>query len=233
MNLPVPRFSERTLFLALVGFLCFFGFFLPMVPGCIAKKVGMSRVFLDSGEAVAVTYLQVEPNTVVRVKTAEKDGYNAIVLGVDPREWKTRKGKTLVRYGHQKEWKIDSIDGVEAGKPISLDAFAADVEVAIAGVSKGKGFQGVMRRHHFHGGPRSHGSHFKREPGSVGMRAQPGRIFKGHRMAGRMGGDHVTLHNRPIVVADATQGLIAVRGPVPGPTGTRVELTIEPSFSAQ
>lgn len=199
-----------------------------MVPGCIARKVGMSRVFLDNGEAVAVTYLQVEPNTVVRMKSEGKDGYNAVVLGVSPKEWKTRKGRTLTRYAHQKEWKVDSLDGVEAGKPIPLDGFAAAAMVTITGISKGKGFQGVVRRHHFAGGPRSHGSHFKREPGSVGMRAHPGRIFKGHRMAGHMGHAQITIRNRPIIVADHEQGLLAIKGPVPGPTGTRVYVTLEP-----
>lgn len=228
MNLPACQ-GYLFGFLGLIGF---FGLLLLMSPGCIAKKVGMSRVFLDNGEAVAVTYLKVEPNTVVRTKTEGKDGYNAVVLGVEPKEWKTRKGKALTRYAHQKEWKVESMDGLEPGKAITLDAFTADAKVTITGISKGKGFQGVVRRHNFRGGPFSHGSHFKREPGSVGMRAQPGRIFKGHRMAGHMGHDQITLHNRPIVMADAAQGLIAVKGPVPGPTGTRVYVTIESSSAA-
>jgi large subunit ribosomal protein L3 len=101
--------------------------------------------------------------------------------------------------------------------------------VTVQGVTKGKGFQGVVRRHGFHGGPFSHGSHFKREPGSVGMRTDPGRIFKGTRMAGRMGGDHMTFKNRAIVAADAAKGVLAVKGPVPGPNGATVLLTLEPA----
>lgn len=199
----------------------------PPVSGLIARKVGMSRVFLETGEAVPVTYLQIEPNVVVRTKTKEKDGYDAVVLGVRPKNWKSRKGKEHVRYAVQKEWKVASLDGLEPGKQLTADALPAESLVAITGVSKGKGFQGVMRRHHFAGGPATHGSHFKREPGSVGMRQQPGRIFKGHRMAGHMGHDRVTVHRRPVVVSDAEKGVIAVKGPVPGPNGSTVFLTPE------
>lgn len=195
--------------------------------GLIAKKIGMSRLFLENGEMVPVTFLEVEPNVVVRVKNSEKDGYNAVVLGIRPKQWKTRKGKELTRYALQKEWAVESLDGMEPGKNITAEAIPADSKVAVTSVSKGKGFQGVMRRHNFHGGPGSHGSHFKREPGSVGMRGDPGRIFKGHKMAGRMGGDQVTIRNRPIVLCDAKKGMLAVKGPVPGANGSHVYLTLE------
>lgn len=198
-----------------------------MPVGLIARKVGMSRQFLPSGEAVAVTYLKVEPNVVVRTKTTEKDGYNAVVLGIGPKVWKTRKGKSLTRYSFQKEWEVDSLDGMEPGKHITAEAMPAESLVTIAGISKGKGFQGVVRRHHFAGGPSSHGSHMKREPGSVGMRADPGRIFKGHRMAGHMGLEHITIHHRPVMLSDAEKGLIAVKGPIPGPNGAAVYVTLE------
>lgn len=197
--------------------------------GVIAKKVGMSRAFLPTGEAVAVTYLQVEPNVVVRTKTKEKDGYDAVVLGIGAKQWKSRKGKDNMSYAMQKEFRVESLDGFEAGKQVTVEALPADSMVTIEGVSKGKGFQGVVRRHGFHGGPRTHGSHFKREPGSVGMRTDPGRIFKGHRMAGHMGLDKQTIKSRAIVVNDAQKNLIAVKGPVPGPAGTHVFLTLEAS----
>ena len=197
--------------------------------GLIAKKIGMSRAFLPTGEAVPVTYLQVEPNVIVRVKTKEKDGYNAIVLGVGAKPWKSRKGKDHVRYANQKEWKVESLDGVEPGKNVTVDIFTPESLVCIEGVSKGKGFQGVMRRWHFGGGPGSHGSHFKREPGSVGQRTQPGRILPGHHMAGHMGHDQVTIHRRPVVNVDSEKGIVAVKGPVPGPNGARVYITKEPS----
>lgn len=195
--------------------------------GVIAKKVGMSRAFLPTGEAVPVTYLEIEPNVVVRTKTKEKDGYDAVVLGIGAKEWKSRKGKKNMDYRLQKEFRVESLDGFEAGKTITADVLPADSMVTVEGTSKGKGFQGVVRRHGFHGGPRTHGSHFKREPGSVGMRADPGRIFKGHRMAGHMGMDNMTIKHRAVVVNDASKNLIAIKGPVPGPTGGHVFLTLE------
>jgi large subunit ribosomal protein L3 len=204
-------------------------FFMPS--GLIARKIGMSRVFLPTGEAVPVTYLEVRPNIVVRTKTQEKDGYNAVVLGVGAKKWKSRKGKENTRYAQMKEWKVDSLDGMDAGKELTVEDFPAETMVSITGVSKGKGFQGVVRRHHFAGGPRTHGSHFKREPGSVGMRQQPGRIFKDHRMAGHMGHDRVTLKNRSVVVTDTAKGVIAIKGPIPGPNGATVYLTKESSAS--
>lgn len=195
--------------------------------GVIAKKVGMSRAFLPSGEAVAVTYLEIEPNVVVRTKTTDKDGYNAVVLGIGAKEWKSRKGKENMHYRLQKEFRVESLDGYEVGKHVTAEALPTDSTVTIEGVSKGKGFQGVMRRHGFHGGPASHGSHFKREPGSVGMRTDPGRIFRGHKMAGHMGYDKQTIKNRAVVVNDTEKNIIAVKGPVPGPAGAHVFLTLE------
>lgn len=195
--------------------------------GLIAKKVGMSRVFLESGEMVPVTYLEVQPNVVVRTKNEEKDGYNAVVLGIAPKQWRTRKGKELTRYAVQKEWAVESLDGFETGKNLTAESIPQDSMVAVTSISKGKGFQGVVRRHGFHGGPGSHGSHFKREPGSIGMRGDPGRVFKGHKMAGRMGNEQVTIHNRPVVVCDAEKGLLAIKGPIPGAIGTHVYLTLE------
>lgn len=197
--------------------------------GLIARKVGMSRVFLPTGEAVPVTYVEVEPNVIVRVKTKEKDGYNAIVLGIGAKPWRSRKGKEHVRYAVQKEWQVDSLEGLEPGKKLTVETLPVESLVSIMGVSKGKGFQGVMKRHHFSGGPASHGSHFKREPGSVGMRAQPGRILKGHHMAGRMGGDQISIKNRSVVSADTAKGILAIKGPIPGPNGSAVYLTLEAS----
>lgn len=195
--------------------------------GRIATKVGMSRVFLPTGEAVAVTYLEIKPNVVVRTKTKDKDGYDAVVLGIKAKQWKTRKGKEHTRYGTQKEWKVESLDGFETGKELKVEDLDNESLLTITGTSKGKGFQGVVRRHGFAGGPRTHGSHFKREPGSVGMRQQPGRIFKGHRMAGHMGNETVTIQHRPVVAVDAVRGVIAVKGAIPGPNGSVVFITKE------
>jgi len=195
--------------------------------GLIAKKVGMSRIFAESGEAVSVTYLAIPDHTVVRTKTKEKDGYDAVILGVGPKLWKTRKGKEFTRYQKQKEWQIESLDGMEKGKIVSIDVLPEGALLTMSAVSKGKGFQGVMKRYHFAGGPASHGSHMKREPGSIGMRTQPGRIFRGHKMAGQMGKDQVTLRNRPLLIRNVEQKIIGVKGPVPGPNGSYVFLTPE------
>ncbi len=197
--------------------------------GLIAKKVGMSRIFLETGEAVAVTYLSVEPNTIVRMKTKDKDGYDAVILGIGAKPWKSRKGKENVRYARQKEWKVESLEGLETGKTVTSELLPAETLVTVTSTSKGKGFQGVVRRHHFAGGPASHGSHFKREPGSVGMRTSPGRILKGHRMAGHMGLETITLKHRPVVAMDLEKGIVAIKGPVPGPNGSIVYLTKEPA----
>ncbi len=197
--------------------------------GLIARKVGMSRIFLESGEEVPVTYLEVRPNIVVRMKTKEKDGYDAVVLGVGAKMWRSRKGKEHTRYSVQKEWKVESLEGLETGKQLSVDVLPAESMVTITGVSKGKGFQGVMRRWNFSGGPASHGSHFKREPGTIGMRAKPGRVLKGHHMAGRMGGDTITLKHRSVVMVDSAKGVLAIKGPIPGPAGSTVFLTKESS----
>jgi large subunit ribosomal protein L3 len=201
--------------------------------GLIARKVGMSRIFSATGESMPVTYLAIEPNTIVRTKNKEKDGYDAVVLGIGAKPWKSRKGKENVRYARQKEWKVDSLEGMEPGKKLTSELLPAESIVTVTSVSKGKGFQGVMRRHHFGGGPATHGSHFKREPGSIGMRTDPGRILKGHRMAGHMGNEQVTLQHRPVVASDSEKGIIAIKGPVPGPNGAIVFVTKESTPDAK
>jgi large subunit ribosomal protein L3 len=203
-----------------------------MLNGLIAKKIGMSRIFLENGEAVPVTYLQVEPNTVVRMKTEEKDGYNAVVLGIDEKKWKTRKGKEHTRYRVQKEWKVDSLEGLKSGEKVTAEAIPEKSIVTISGISKGKGFQGVVKRYGFAGGPKTHGSHFKRAPGSIGMCEFPGRVMKGKKMPGHMGKEQLTLKNRSVLVADIKKGVLAVKGPVPGANGTHVFLTMEPAPDA-
>lgn len=201
--------------------------------GVIARKVGMSRVFRETGEAVAVTYLEVSPNTVVRTKTKEKDGYDAVVLGIEPKNWKTGNGKALTRYKVQKEWQVDSLDGFAPGTQLTVELLPVDALVTVTAISKGKGFQGVMKRFHFGGGPASHGSHFKREPGSIGMRTDPGRIFRGRAMAGHMGLEQVTVKRRAVVVSDLKKNLVGISGPVPGPNGATVFLTLESAPDAK
>ena len=198
-----------------------------MCNGIIAKKIGMSRVFLENGDAVPVTYLEVQPNTVIRTKSEEKDGYNAVVLGVKPKKWRTRKGNEHTRYGDIKEWKVDSLEGLEAGKQLDCSKFIKEATVSVTGKSKGKGFQGVIKRHKFSEGPRTHGSHHHRRTGSIGMCEFPGRVMKGKKMPGRMGGDQVTIKKREIMDCDPEKGVIAVKGPIPGTNGGNVYITLE------
>jgi large subunit ribosomal protein L3 len=198
-----------------------------MALGIIARKIGMSRVFLPTGEAIAVTYLKAEDNEVVRTKNTEKDGYTAVVLGADQKTVKTRKGRELKKFANQKEFKVESTESLPAGTKVTVEQFPVQSLVTIVGVGKGKGFQGVMKRHHFAGGPASHGSHFKREPGSVGMRTWPGRIHAGKKMAGHMGLETVTLKGRAILTCDTKRKVLAVKGPVPGANGSLVYITLE------
>lgn len=200
-----------------------------MCNGRICTKLGMSRVFTENGDAVAVTYLKVEPNHVIRTKTKEKDGYNAVVLGINPKKWRTRKGNEHTKYSTIKEWEVESLDGLDAGKELTSEEFTADSQVQITGVSKGKGFQGVIKRHNFSRGPETHGSHHHRKPGSIGMCEFPGRVMKGKKMPGRMGNDQVTLKKREILNCDVEKGVIAVKGPVPGPNGSRLYVTLTPA----
>lgn len=202
---------------------------LSMVPGLIARKIGMSRVFLPTGEAVAVTYLKVDDNQIVRTKSMDKDGYNAVVVGIGKKVTKTRKGKELTKFTKEKEFRVETLDGISVGSIVGVSLLPVESMVTLIGVSKGKGFQGVVKRYHFAGGPASHGSHFKREPGSIGMRTWPGRVHKGKRMAGRMGNDQIKLKNRAILSCDEKEGVVAVKGPVPGPNGSYVVVSLEDS----
>lgn len=195
--------------------------------GLIATKIGMSRVFQNDGSAVPVTYLKVDPNTVVRHRSKEKDGYDALVLGIGGKTWKTRKGKEHIRYRVMKEFPVASLDGFDVGKTLTAEMIPAESTVQVTGVSKGKGFAGVIKRYHFSGGPWTHGSHQHREPGSVGARAKPGRVQQGKKLPGRMGADRVTTHGRAIVLSDPAANIIAVKGQVPGPKGATVILCIE------
>jgi large subunit ribosomal protein L3 len=195
--------------------------------GLIAKKIGMSRVFQKDGRAVPVTYLSVEPNTIVRTCEKERDGYDAVVLGVGAKKWKTRKGKEHTKYQTEKEFVVDSLDGFEVGKEVGIDTIPEESTVTVIGISKGKGFSGVIKRYNFSRGPETHGSHHHREPGSVGMCDAPGKVLKGKKMPGRMGSNQVTLKRCPVIISDPKENVICVQGPVPGANGSNVFLQIE------
>ncbi len=182
--------------------------------GILARKVGMTRIFLEDGSVAPVTVLSCPPSTVTFVKTVEKHGYNAVVLGFDPlkREKKTKKFKTL------KEFYVEP-GTYNVGDQVTVDAFKDVKEVTITSRSKGKGFQGVMKRHNFRSGPGGHGSHAHREGGSIGARSKPGRIHKGKKMAGHMGAEQVTRRGVALMEIVSDKHLLLVKGAVAGPNG--------------
>ena len=197
----------------------------------IGRKVGMTQLFADDGSLLPATVIEVEPNVVVGVRTRERDGYAAVVLGADPLRPKrvTRpyagqftNGVAPVR--HLVE--IRDFEGAPSvGDQFGVELFSGDTAVDVRGSSKGKGFQGVMKRHGFHGGRKSHGSKFHRAPGSIGQSASPSRVVKGKKMAGRMGGRSATVHNLRLFGVDAERRLLLVGGPCPGPRGGTLLVT--------
>jgi large subunit ribosomal protein L3 len=199
----------------------------------VGEKVGMTQVWGDDQRVIPVTVLRVEPVRVVQVKTNDRDGYTArqVTYGHNNANPLTKPeqghfaaanveaGRRLV------ELRLDSVDGFEVGQEIAADLLAAGEKVDVTAVSRGKGFAGGMKRHNFKGQGASHGNHkHHRAPGSIGACSFPGRVFKGKKMAGRMGTDRVTTLNLTLDSVDAEKGLILVKGAIPGPTGSVVLL---------
>jgi len=180
----------------------------------------MSQVIQDDGRVIPVTYVLCEPNVVVYIKTQEKDGYPAVVLGFDAYN-KPSKNKT---HKVVKEFRIEDPASYQKGKEVTLDILKEVEKVTITAVSKGKGYQGVIKRHNFARGPETHGSHHHREPGSVGMCAKPGRVLKGKKLPGQMGNTTVTLKNRKVVELFPEKNVVALKGPLPGPNSGYVYL---------
>jgi len=198
------------------------------VDGIIGRKVGMTQVFTDSGLAVPVTVVQAGPCVVVQRKSKQKDGYSAVQLGFV--EGTKVKRVTKAMKGHfdkaglppcrtLRELRIAEDVEANVGDKVSVEMFEPGDRVAVSGTSKGKGFQGVMKRHNFSGGRATHGSMFHRAPGSIGQSAFPSRVLKGMRSPGRMGGDRVTTRNLEVIRVDAENNLLVVRGAVPGGGG--------------
>ncbi|GAA3293893.1 50S ribosomal protein L3 [Dactylosporangium vinaceum] len=202
------------------------------VKGILGEKLGMTQVW-DNGKVVPVTVVQAGPCVVTQVRTPDNDGYSAVQLAwgqIDPRKVnKPRAGHfakaDVAPRRHVVELRTTDAGEYSLGQEISADAFAAGQRIDVTGRTKGKGYAGVMKRHGFHGLRASHGVERKhRSPGSIGACATPGRVFKGVRMAGRMGGARFTVQNLTVQAIDAEQGLILVRGAVPGPKGSLVLL---------
>ena len=203
-----------------------------MIQGIIGIKLGMTQVFSNDGKAEAVTAIGAGPCTVTQVKTIAKEGYNAAQLGFG--EAKRLKSplrghlKGLGQLKHLQEFRVGDTETVKVGDTVDVSLFKAGDLVDITGISKGKGFAGVVKRYHFAGGPKTHGqSDRHRAPGSIGAGTSPGRVLKGRRMAGHMGDSQVTVRHLEVFEADPTRNLLLVRGAVPG--GRNSLLTIKKS----
>ena len=189
--------------------------------GLIGRKVGMTQVFEADGTMVAVSVLAVGPNTVTRLRTVERDGYTAVQLGaeVSTKLNKPESGqlRDLPKVSQISEFRVDDLDAYSVGQTVSIDdLFSAGDLVDVTGVSKGKGFAGHIKRHHFKRGPKTHGSDHHRAPGSIGPGTTPGRVYKGMRMAGHMGDERVTVKKLRVVRTDLERNLILVNGSLPG-----------------
>lgn len=191
--------------------------------GLIGEKIGMTHQFNEQGNLIPVTVLKIEKNIVINKRIINKDGYNALIIGTgDIKEKKVTKPykgqfkNEVAPKKHLKEFKISDPEKYEIGQQIGLEIFNNNDYVDIIGISKGKGYQGVVKRHHFAGGPKTHGSKFHRHNGSTGQNTYPGRVFKGIKRAGRMGGDKRTVQNLKIFNIDNEDNLLIVKGAVPG-----------------
>jgi large subunit ribosomal protein L3 len=201
------------------------------VQGIIGRKVGMTQVYADDGRAFPVTVIEAGPCVVVQRKAKDKDGYSAVQLGLV--ESRKVKRVTKAMKGHfdkaglppcrvLREFRVADGAELKVGDKVSVAEFNAGDAISVTGVSRGLGFQGVVKRHHFRGGAATHGSMFHRAPGSIGASAFPSRTLKGMRAGGHMGSDRVTVKNLQVVRVDATNNLLIVRGSVPGAGGSIV-----------
>ena len=195
--------------------------------GILGKKVGMTQVFGERGEAIPVTVIEAGPCYVAQVKTVERDGYSAVQLGFEDAKPKSLTQPQLkhleksslppLRFLREFRLAAGEPADLEEGQKITAEVFAAGELVDVTGTSKGRGFAGVVKRHGFRGGPKTHGQSDRlRAPGSIGACTTPGRVFKGKRMPGRMGGERVTVQGLEVVLVDAERNLLAVKGAVPG-----------------
>ncbi len=194
---------------------------MPGIDGIIGKKLGMTQVFTDAGKCKAVTAIEALPCKIIQVKTEATDGYNAVQLGSGQakRLNAPEKGhlKGMGQYKSLREFRLETVEDLKTGEVIDVSQFKPGDKVNITGISKGKGFAGVVKRHHFRGGPKTHGqSDRHRAPGSIGATTTPGRVWKNLRMAGHMGDERVTVHNLEIHGTDIDRNLLLIEGAVPG-----------------
>ena len=195
--------------------------------GLLGRKVGMTQVFDQEGRAVPVTVVEAGPCTIVQKKALDKEGYEAVQLGYLPVKPKRVAKPLSGHFGKAKvppmrylqEMRLHSAAEYQVGQTLTVGLFAEGEEVVVTGTSKGRGFQGGVKRWGYRGGRKSHGSMFHRAPGSIGASSFPSRVFKGHRMPGRMGGERVTIHGLQVVRRDPERNLLLIRGALPGPQG--------------
>ena len=208
-----------------------------MKKGIIGRKVGMTQIFDEKGNVIPVTVIEAGPCVVAQVKTEETDGYNAVQLGFGdvkdkhinkPEAGHFAKAK-LANKKHLREFRLDSIEGIKVGDEVKADVFIAGEKVDVQGTSKGKGFQGVIKRHGQSRGPMGHGSMYHRRPGSMGSTSTPGRVFKGKKLPGHMGRVTVTIQNLDVVKVDMDKNVLLIKGSVPGPKGAilKVKSTVK------
>ena len=203
-----------------------------MKKGIIGKKIGMTQIFDEKGNVVPVTVIEATPNVVAQVKTVETDGYNSIQLGYgevkDKHINKPEKGHFtkagLAAKKHLREFRVEDVENYKVGDEVKADIFEAGEKIDVQGTTKGKGFQGVIKRHGQHRGPMGHGSMYHRRPGSMGSTSTPGRVFKGKKLPGHMGRVTVTIQNLDVVRVDMDKNVILVKGSVPGAKGAILKI---------
>ena len=203
-----------------------------MKKAIIGKKVGMTQIFDETGKVIPVTVIEAGPCVVAQVKTVETDGYDAIQLGFgDVKENKVNKPVkghfakgSVTPKKHLREFRVDSIESYKVGDEVKADTFAKGDKIDVQGTSKGKGFQGVIKRHGQSRGPMGHGSMYHRRPGSMGPTSTPGRVFKGKKLPGHMGVQTITIQNLDVVRVDMDKNVILVKGSVPGVKGAILKI---------
>ena len=203
-----------------------------MKKAIIGKKLGMTQIFDEKGRVIPVTIIEAIPNVVSQVKTIETDGYNAIQLAYgEVKESKVNKPVKghfakagITPKKHLREFRVDSVEEYKVGDEIKADTFTAGDKIDVQGTSKGKGFQGVIKRHGQSRGPMGHGSMYHRRPGSMGPTSTPGRVFKGKKLPGHMGVDTITIQNLDVVKVDMDKNVILVKGSVPGNKGAILKI---------
>ena len=203
-----------------------------MNKGLIGKKLGMTQIFDEQGKVIPVTVIEAGPCVVAQVKTVETDGYDAVQLGFGEVKDKHINKPEMGHFAkskldpkkHLREFRLDSIENINVGDELKADTFAAGDQLDIQGTSKGKGFQGVIKRHGQSRGPMGHGSMYHRRPGSMGPTSTPGRVFKGKKLPGHMGSQTITIQNLEVVRVDLDKNVILVKGSVPGAKGAILKL---------